>query len=70
MKTKHTKTAIKTGVFLAPLLLAMTLPAAASTILYDSTAGGTSLGGSSEITNGLNPASFLGGIGFLAACRT
>jgi hypothetical protein len=67
MKTKHTKTAIKTGVFLAPLLLAMTLPAAASTILYDSTAGGTSLGGSSEITNGLNPASFLGGIGFLGS---
>jgi hypothetical protein len=65
MKTKHTKAGNKTGSFLATLLLAMTLPAAASTIFYDSTAGGTSLGGSSEITNGLTPASYLGGIGFL-----
>jgi len=64
MKTKHTKTGNKTGIFLAPLLLAMALPAAASTILYDSTAGGTSLGGSTEISNGSGPAQGLSGIGF------
>lgn len=52
MKTKHTKTGNLASVLLTTLTLAMILPAAASTILYDSTAGGTSLGDSNDILNG------------------
>jgi hypothetical protein len=52
VKTKHTKTGNTASVILTTLLLAMALPCAASSILYDSTAGGTSLGDSNDILNG------------------
>jgi hypothetical protein len=52
MKTKHTKTGNPASVILTTLLLAMALPCAASSILYDSTAGGTSLGDLNNIQNG------------------
>ena len=64
MKTNHTKTSNRPSLLLTPLLLAMALPCAASTILYDSTAGGTSLGGQTQISNGDAPASGTGGIAF------
>jgi hypothetical protein len=64
MKTKHTKTSNRASLLLTTLLLAMALPCAASSILYDSTAGGTSLGGQTQISNGDEPASGTGGIAF------
>ena len=64
MKTKHTKTSNRASLLLTTLLLAMALPCAASSILYDSTAGGTSLGGQTQISNGDAPASGTGGIAF------
>jgi hypothetical protein len=53
MKTKHTKTGNTASVLLTPILLAMALPCAASSILYDSTAGGTSLGDYNNVLNGI-----------------
>lgn len=53
VKTKHTKTSNRASVLLTPILLAMALPCAASSILYDSTAGGTSLGDSNNVFNGI-----------------
>lgn len=63
MKTKHTQTGNTASVILTTLLLAMALPCAASSILYDSTAGGTSLGDSNDILNG-GGLSYIGGTAY------
>jgi hypothetical protein len=64
MKTKHTQTGNTASVILTTLLLAMALPCAASSILYDSTAGGTSLGDSNDILNGVCGVDYIEGAAY------